>query len=95
MLVLTQGSAHLCKQLQADLAKQLQQFERAALRSSLSIPAGLILESSSEAEERVFTAEDEERLDNELDSLRRQIQQVRFPSLLKSYGSHQCSCYLS
>ncbi|CAL8467265.1 g6801 [Coccomyxa elongata] len=73
-----QGSAHLFRQLQADLAKHMQEFERAALRTSLNIPAGLILNQAALAEDGPrFTAEDEQRVDSQLSKLRQEIQEVR------------------
>ncbi len=72
-----QGSAHLFRQVQADLGKHLQDFERAGLRTSLSVPAGLILDQAALAEGGPkFTAEDEQRVDGQLATLRQEIQQV-------------------
>ncbi len=72
-----QGSAHIFRQLQADLAKHMQEFERAALRTSLNIPAGLILNQAALAEDGPrFTAEDEQRVDSQLSQLRQEIQEV-------------------
>ncbi len=72
-----QGSAHLFRQLQADLAKHMQEFERAALRTSLNVPAGLILNQADLAEDGPsFTAEDEQRVDSQLSKLRQEIQEV-------------------
>ncbi|EIE26869.1 hypothetical protein COCSUDRAFT_59376 [Coccomyxa subellipsoidea C-169] len=72
------GSAHLFRQVQADLGKHLQEFERAGLRTSLSVPAGLILDQAALAEGGPkFTAEDEQRVDGQLATLRQEIQQAR------------------
>lgn len=72
-----QGSAHLFRQLQADLAKHMQEFERAALRTSLNIPAGLILNQAALAVDGPrFTAEDEQRVDSQLFKLRQEILEV-------------------
>jgi hypothetical protein len=65
--------------VQADLGKHLQEFERTALRTSLSVPAGLILDKAALAEGGPrFTAEDEQRVDSQLAALRQEIQQVLF-----------------
>ncbi|KAK9917003.1 hypothetical protein WJX75_009861 [Coccomyxa subellipsoidea] len=71
--------ARLFLQVQADLGKHLQEFERTALRTSLSVPAGLILDKAALAEggRPRFTAEDEQRVDSQLAALRQEIQQAR------------------
>ena len=77
MFLHAQGSAHLYGQLQADLAMHMQNFERLAMRTSLNIPAGLLLPTSAPAAAAtMYTAEDEQRVDEQLARLRADIQEV-------------------